>query len=103
MPAQGYPTPPLSSGTTARTNILEGYVFQSGLHDPEHSKILTYKYPQYYMTALLDKLGADEPVAQTVFSWSILDRTRKSATVTSLTNGTTSSATIVTTIAHCKR
>jgi hypothetical protein len=99
MPAQGYPTPPLSSGTTARTNILEGYVFQSGLHDPEHSKILTYKYPQYYMTALLDKLGADEPVAQTVFSWSILDRTRKSATVTSLTNGTTSSATIVTTIA----
>lgn len=98
MPSQGYPTPPLIGGTTARATILEGYVFQSGIYDPEHSKLLTYKYPQYYMTTLMDKIGADEPVAQTVFSWSIQDRTRKSATVTSLTNGTTATTTIVTTI-----
>ena len=99
MPANGYPTPPLTSGTTARATILEGYVFASGLHDPEHSKILTYKYPQYYMTTLLDKLGAEAPVAQTVFSWSILDRTRKSSTATTVTNGTTATASVVTTIA----
>jgi hypothetical protein len=99
MPANGYPTPPLVGGTTSRATILEAYVFQSGIYAPEHSKILTYKYPQYYMTALLDKLNSDEPVAQTVFSWSIQDRTRKSATVTSLTNGTTATTTIVTTIA----
>jgi hypothetical protein len=98
MPANGYPTPPLVGGTTVRNPILEGYVFQSGIHDPEHSKILTYKYPQYYMTALLDKLGADEPVAQTVFSWSIMDRTRKSATVSSVANGTSATATITTDI-----
>lgn len=99
MPAQGYPTPPLVGGTTARATILEGYVFQSGIHDPEHSKLLTYKYPQYYMTALLDKLGASEPVAQSVFSWSIMDRTRKSATVSSISNGTTATATVVTDVA----
>ena len=99
MPANGYPTPPLVGGTSARSTILENYVFQSGIHDPEHSKILTYKYPQYYMTALLDKLGADEPVAQSVFSWSIMDRTRKSATASSIANGTTATVTITTDIA----
>ena len=99
MPANGYPTPPLVGGTTSRATILENYVFQSGIHDPEHSKILTYKYPQYYLTALLDKLGADEPVAQSVFSWSIMDRTRKSGTVSSVANGTTATATITTDIA----
>ena len=94
MPAQGYPTPPLVGGTTVRNPILEGYVFQSGIHDPEHSKILTYKYPQYYMTALLDKIGAASPVAQDKFSWSIMDRTRKGASVTAVANGTTATATL---------
>jgi hypothetical protein len=90
MPASGYPTPPLVGGTTARAAIFEGYVFQSGIQGIEHSKILTYKYPQYYMTALLDKLGAAEPVARDVFSWSIQDRTRLSATYTAIANGTNS-------------
>jgi hypothetical protein len=99
MPANGYPTPPLVGGTSQRSTILEGYVFQSGIHEPEHSKILTYKYPQYYMTALLDKLGADSPVTQTVFSWAIMDRTRQSATVSSVSGGTTATAVITTDIA----
>jgi len=43
MPALGYPTPPLVGGTYAVAQQLEGYVFQSGIYDPEHSKILTYK------------------------------------------------------------
>lgn len=46
MPAYGNPTPPLVGGNSVRQPILEGYVFQSGIHDPEFSKILTYKYPQ---------------------------------------------------------
>lgn len=99
MPAQGYPTPPLVGGTTARTSIFDGYVFQSGILDIEHSKILTYKYPQYYMTALLDKLNSAEPVARDVFSWNIMDRTRKSATYTALANGTTATATLTLDIA----
>jgi hypothetical protein len=84
MPAKGTPTPPLVGGNSARQNILEGYVFQSGLHKPEHSSILTYKYPQYYLTSLLDRMGASEAVSQTVFSWNILDRTREAGTVSSI-------------------
>ena len=99
MPAQGYPTAALVGGTTSRSTILENYVFASGIHDPEHSKLLTYKYPQYYMTTLLDKIGADSPTAQTVFSWSIMDRTRKSSTVSSLTGGTSATAVVTTDIA----
>jgi hypothetical protein len=99
MPAYGYPSPPLVGGTTARAAIFENYVFQSGVHDPEYSKILTYKYPQYYMTTLLDKLGAAEPTAQSVFAWPIMDRTRKGATYTALANGTTPTATLTLDIA----
>jgi hypothetical protein len=101
MPQPGiqYPSSALVGGTTARTTIFESYVFNSGIHDPEYSKVLTYKYPQYYMTTLLDKLGASEPVAQSKFSWSIMDRTRKSATYTALANGTTATATLTTDIA----
>lgn len=32
MPAQGTPTPPLVGGNSVRSTILEGYVFQSGIH-----------------------------------------------------------------------
>lgn len=92
MPAQGTPTPPLVGGNTAVDQILQGYVFQSGIHRPEHSNILSYKYPQYYVTALLDRLGASKGVAQDVYSWNILDKTREGGTVSSST--ATGSATI---------
>lgn len=101
MPQPGiqYPSSALVGGTTARSTIFESYVFASGIHDPEYSKLLTYKYPQYYMTTLLDKLGAYEPVAQSTWSWSIMDRTRKAATYTAVANGTTATATLTTDIA----
>src|SRR6478609_5903954 len=89
----GNPTPPLVGGNSVRSPILESYVFQSGIHKPEHSSILTYKYPQYYLTSLLDRLGSSEAVAQDQFSWSILDRTRDSGTVSSTTGVPGTSAT----------
>lgn len=46
MPAQGNPVAPLVGGTSSRSTILQDYVFQSGIHRPEHSNVLTYKYPQ---------------------------------------------------------
>lgn len=101
MPAIGNPTPPLVGGNSVRQPILEGYVFQSGIHKPEHSSILTYKYPQYYLTSLLDKLGSYEGVSQNVFSWNIQDRTRASATVkasTGLVSGGTTSDAVATLI-----
>src|SRR5690606_16225476 len=89
----GNPTPPLVGGNSVRNPILQGYVFQSGIHKPEHSGILTYKYPQYYMTSLLDRLGSFEPVSQDQWSWSILDRTRQGGTVSSVSGVGSATAT----------
>lgn len=80
MPLVGNPTGPLDSGTNVR-DVLQGYVFQSGIHKPEHSSLLTYKFPQYYLTSLLDRMGAEESVAQDVWSWNVMDRTRRGSTV----------------------
>jgi hypothetical protein len=92
MPA-GLPTPPLVGGTSVRQPILQGYVFQSGLHKPEHSTFLSFKYPQYYLTSLMDRLGASEGVAQDTWSWSIMNRTRFGGTVSSVGAGGSSTIT----------
>ena len=43
--AIGVPHAALTSGNAARSTILESYVFGSGIHEPEISNILSYKYP----------------------------------------------------------
>lgn len=66
-----------------RTNRgQDGYIFASGILDPEHSNILSYQYPQYLATAILERIGSYEGKSQSVFSWSEMDRTRKGATIT---------------------
>lgn len=94
MPAQGNPTPPLVGGISQRDTIFSKYVFQSGVHKPEHSSILSYKYPQYYLTSLLDQLGASEGIPQDVWSWNTMDRTRLSYTQTGAGTISTTTATI---------
>ena len=54
----------------------DGYIFASGILDPEHSDFLSYQYPQYLATAMLERIGRYEAVGQDVFSWSEMDRTR---------------------------
>lgn len=93
MPALGNPTPPLVGGTSVREPILQGYVFQSGIHDPEHSSILTFKYPQYYLTSFMDRIGASEATAQDLFSWNVMDRTRDAGTASTVTGVPGTSAT----------
>jgi hypothetical protein len=83
----GTPTGALVGGVQARTVILQDYVFQSGIHEPEVENILAYKYPQYYLTALLDRIGESGTIAQDVFSWFTMDRTRKSGTVSNILEG----------------
>lgn len=86
MPQPGLQTPsaPLVGGNTVREPILQDYVFQSGIHDPEVSSVLTYKFPQYYLTSLLDRLDAEEETSQDIFSWFVQDRTRSGSTVSSI-------------------
>lgn len=75
---------PYTSGTSAVDGILSGYVFASGIHKEEHSNILSYMYPQYYATAMLEKLGAYEPIAADTWTWNIMDRTRVSGVATAI-------------------
>lgn len=82
---KGIPTPPLVSGISNKGTIFQDYVFASGIHKPEHSNILSWKFPQYYMTALLERIGSYEPTSQDVFSWNEMDRTRVSAEIVSAT------------------
>lgn len=86
MPAQGIKTPPYSTGTKAVGTLLEGYIFDSGLHFPEFYRYMSLKFPQYTATYMLDLFGGeDETVAQDIHEWSIMNRTRKGATATDVT------------------
>lgn len=97
MPQPGISYPNSLTTDPGSGMLLQDYVFQSGIHKPEHSNLLAYKYPQYYMTALLERLGASEGVAQDTWSWNVMDRTRKAATVSGGTLGS-ATATFTTTI-----
>lgn len=59
----------------------DGYIFASGIQDPEHSDYLSFEFPQYYGTAILDRIGSFEATSQDVISWSEMDRTRSSAAI----------------------
>ena len=97
MPIQGNPTAPLVAGARVKDPILSNYVFQAGIHKPEHSGLLAIKYPQYYLTAMLDRMGRSEPMAQVVYSWNTQDRTRANTTLTGGTlDGTVTSTTVIT-------
>lgn len=76
---------PYESGTAAVDRIMSDHVFASGIHKEEHSNILSYMYPQYQGVALLEKLGAYEPIAADTWTWSIMDRTRLGGAVTAIT------------------
>lgn len=72
-----------------------GYLFASGLNKPEVSDILSILYPQYSTTAILDRIGKSEMIADAQHSWFEQDRTRKGGDVVSATsNGSLSTFTI---------
>jgi len=97
--AIGVPHSALTSGTSVRSTLLESYVFASGIHEPEISNILSYKYPQYYLTALLDRIeGGSENISQNVWSWYEMGRTRTTGTVTDISTGANGISTTTLTI-----
>lgn len=74
----------LEGGNSQQSILLQDYVFKAGIHKREHETLLSYKYPQYYLTALLDRLGASEGIARDTWSWPVMDRTRENIGVTSI-------------------
>lgn len=98
MPQAGlsYPSGALVGGNraTGSEGTLQDYVFGSGIHKPEHSSILSYKYPQYYLTSLLDQLGASQGIEQDTWTWNTMDRTRKAGNISAVTLSTSATDTV---------
>jgi len=93
-------TVPVKQSEALINRDIEGYIFAAGILTIEHSPFLSYQYPQYLATAIMDRIGRYEGVPQGVYSWSEMERTRLSAVITSgqPANGDPS-ATLVTDIA----
>lgn len=95
IPGISYPTTITGTGTQARNGEFEGHIFSVGLEKPDVSSALIIKYPNYYLTSLTDKIsGGSREIFTNTHSWFVQDRTRKSASITSVANGTTATATL---------
>ncbi len=84
-----YPSPFYNS-----TGLLEGHLFNVGLEKPDVMETIMIKYPDYWLTSLIDKLNASQFIDNNTKSWNILGRTRKGATISSVANGTSATATL---------
>lgn len=77
-----FPITGIKSADGLSGGILQDNVYASGINDVEHSNLLSYKYPQYFVTAMLERIGRYKGIATDTFSWNEMDRSRKSAIVT---------------------
>jgi len=95
IPGIDIPTSVSGQGTQARNGqVLSGHLYNAGLEKPQILESLIVKFPNYYLTDLTEKIAgvSSADLMSDVWAWQIMDRTRKGATVTSLTGGTTTSA-----------
>lgn len=89
------PTSVTGTGTIAKDQLLSGHIYNAGLEVPEILNDLVIKFPNYWFAKFLDEIpGVTEDINSDVFTWEILERTRKGATVDAVTNGTTATATL---------
>lgn len=90
------PTSVLAGGTFYNsTGLLGGHIFNQGMEQPDVLRALIMKFPDFFLTSLLDKIGATGEMDNSTLGWSVMDNTRKSATATTVTNNTTATATAV--------
>jgi hypothetical protein len=90
-----FPTSVSSGGTYYNsTGLLEGHIFAQGMEKPDVLSALIIKYPEFYLTSLLEKIGATGEIDNNTLGWSIMGRTRKSAVISSVANGTSATATL---------
>lgn len=80
--AQQAATEPVKAGETRLGYGLDGNIFASGVTAPEVSDFLSYRFPQYVATSMMNRLGNFEPCAQPSWSWFEQDRSRRSAEIT---------------------
>jgi hypothetical protein len=81
--AQIQSTIAVKQGNAIQRRYGDGYIFSSGILELAHSNVLSVLFPQYYGTSVLERIGYYEPCYRDYWTWSELDRTRRSAEVTS--------------------
>jgi len=98
IPGTNVPSSISGTGTSARASVLSGHIFGAGLEQPEILKSLIVKFPNYFFSKLLEEVPdvSSDDLESDTFSWQIMDRTRKGATLT-YTSGATTAAVIVAT------
>lgn len=95
IPGSNVPTSTSGTGTQARSQVLSGHIFNAGLEVPQILDDLIVKFPNYWFAKLLEDIpNVTENIFSDFFSWEIMERTRKGATVTAVANGTTATATL---------
>lgn len=103
QPGINVPTSISGTGTLKTDNgLFTNHIFNTGLEKPQILEALLWKFPQYYMLDVAEKLGLSKKISlyNGTYNWSKMGRTRKGSVVSSVTNNTTTSATIVTDIVY---
>lgn len=95
IPGTNVPSTISGTGTQARSQVLSGHIFNAGLEVPQILEDLIVKFPDYWFAKLLEDIPAvTEEINSDNFTWEIMERTRKGATITNVANGTTATATL---------
>ena len=88
------------TGSTARASLLADHIFNAGLEKPEILEELIVKFPDFWFNKLLETVpDMSGTITSREYTWQILDRTRKGATISSLTGGTAATAVLTLDIA----
>jgi hypothetical protein len=76
------------TGAVNAGNVNSQYVFNN-IQKPDFSDYITYRFPQYTITTLLNRIGRKSPVVgNDVFSWFEKGKFRNPYTILALTGGT---------------
>lgn len=104
IPNVNVPSSISGTGTGKADNgLFTNHVFSAGLEKPNILKSLLVKFPQFYMLDVYEKLGLSKKITldgSGKYTWTKMGRTRKGSVLGTVTNGTTTSATVVTDIAY---
>lgn len=100
LPGTNVPSSISGTGTQSRASLLSGHIFNAGLEQPEILKSLIVKFPNFWFSELLDSIpNVSGEIESDVYTWQILDRTRKSATLTYVSGTGTATVVVATDIA----
>ena len=95
IPGTNIPSSVSGTGTSARASLLSGHIFNAGLEKPEILESLIIKFPDFWFSKLLESIPqVSGEIDSDVYTWQIMDRTRKSAVLTYV-SGAASAAIVV--------